>query len=316
MSSAATMRPGDLPVPSPSYASVAAAARNSDPQESSGENTTLEKLKNSATTVKSVVSTAVVTPGGTDATTQKIGTFAETSAVLMNALDGVAQLHPFIGVAVLTFKTVWTLEMKRRQKNTKIEALHKEMSDMMGVLLQLQDQDPKPIGHDGKTIQDRMQNLVEDTAKDIEKCANVLKENETLLIQLGKRELKGVANRDLREDLRADPEEAIQKNMVVFARKIEVQQSRIVEETKATVRREGDRVVEAIGARPHDRIIDPDIHILWKETGWRGSVKSRYFVMTLRDYYHDKWGSEVQAAKESDAPSAAVNPNSNGWALA
>jgi hypothetical protein len=99
-------------------------------------------------------------------------------------------------------------------------------------------------------------------------------ENETLLIQLGKRELRRVSSstairskagdkpytfEDLREDLRADPEEAIKKNMVVFARKIDVQQHRILEETKATVKREGDRVIEAIGAGSHDRIIDPVI---------------------------------------------------------
>ena len=38
-------------------------------------------------------------------------------------------------VAVLAFKTVYTLEMKRRHNEKKIIALYDAMEDMMGVLL-------------------------------------------------------------------------------------------------------------------------------------------------------------------------------------
>jgi hypothetical protein len=38
--------------------------------------------------------------------------------------------------AVLAFKTVYTLELKRRNSEKKIIALYVEMKDMMGVLLQ------------------------------------------------------------------------------------------------------------------------------------------------------------------------------------
>jgi hypothetical protein len=38
-------------------------------------------------------------------------------------------------VAVLAFKTVYTLELKRRENNKKIVALYVEMKDMMGALL-------------------------------------------------------------------------------------------------------------------------------------------------------------------------------------
>jgi hypothetical protein len=37
--------------------------------------------------------------------------------------------------------------------------------------------------------------------------------------------------------------------------------------------------------------------------------------MALRDYYHEKWGSEVQDAKGSNGPSSEANPNSDEWAL-
>jgi hypothetical protein len=38
-------------------------------------------------------------------------------------------------VVVLAFKTVYTLEMRRRDNDKKIVALYAEMKDMMGVLL-------------------------------------------------------------------------------------------------------------------------------------------------------------------------------------
>jgi hypothetical protein len=38
-------------------------------------------------------------------------------------------------VVVLAFKTVYTLEMRRRDNDKKIIALFAEMKDMMGVLL-------------------------------------------------------------------------------------------------------------------------------------------------------------------------------------
>lgn len=34
-----------------------------------------------------------------------------------------------------------------------------------------------------------------------------------------------------------------------------------------------------------------------KDMGWRGSIKSRYFVMALRDYYQENEGSSDSGAK-------------------
>ena len=62
--------------------------------------------------------------------------WAEASKVLMSALDGVAAHQPVVGVAVLAFKAVMTLEMKRRNSDKKVIALHLQMQEMMSVLLQ------------------------------------------------------------------------------------------------------------------------------------------------------------------------------------
>ncbi|KAI0042039.1 hypothetical protein FA95DRAFT_1500564 [Auriscalpium vulgare] len=102
-----------------------------------------------------------------------INRFFEGMPVFMNALDSVAQVHPFIAVAVMAFKTVYTLEVKRRGNEKKVIALYVEMKDMMAVLLQLQDiRDNKVVAPDKTTIEDRLKSLVEKTAEDIKACSN------------------------------------------------------------------------------------------------------------------------------------------------
>jgi hypothetical protein len=71
-----------------------------------------------------------------DAIESNISGWAESSKVLMGALDGIAAIHPVIGVVVLAFKAVVTLEMKRRDNDKKVVALHLQMQETMSVLLQ------------------------------------------------------------------------------------------------------------------------------------------------------------------------------------
>jgi hypothetical protein len=92
-------------------------------------------------------------------------------------------------VVVLAFKTVYTLEQKRRDNDKKIISLYVGMKDMMGALLlyvfpsihgcpltsrSLKDvEDDKVIAPDGTNIEDRLKSLVERTADDIKTCSNV-----------------------------------------------------------------------------------------------------------------------------------------------
>ena len=50
---------------------------------------------------------------------------------------------------------------------------------------------------------------------------------------------------------------AIKKNLEVFELKFKMQQRELAEEMRRMVHHEGDRVIEAVTAGPHDRIIDP-----------------------------------------------------------
>ena len=129
---------------------------------------------------------------------------------------------------------------------------------------------------------------------------------------------------ELRAELKEDVEMAMEKNSHTFSRKFEMQRKQIVDELTKAIHREGDRVIDAVTAGPHDRIIDPvslspmttyggihsriisrtymqygkkwcvvctfDGHGTVPITfqGWRGSTKARHFVLALRDYFREK----------------------------
>jgi len=61
-------------------------------------------------------------------------------------------------------------------------------------------------------------------------------------------------------EIRANPDEAIEKNCDLFDRKFDIQRRQIVEDIERTVNREGDRIILAVTAGPHDRIVDPVWH--------------------------------------------------------
>jgi hypothetical protein len=62
---------------------------------------------------------------------------------------------------------------------------------------------------------------------------------------------------ELQQEVKSDPEEAIEKNAEIFNRKFDIQRRQIVEDIARAVNREGDRIISAVTAGPHDRIFDP-----------------------------------------------------------
>ncbi|KAH8987709.1 hypothetical protein EDB83DRAFT_2535566 [Lactarius deliciosus] len=82
----------------------------------------------------------------------RIDHFFEGMSIFMNALDVVADLHPFIGGTSVLLHVRTHVATER-----KIIALYAEMKDMMGVLLLLQDvQNDKLAAPDGRSIEDRL----------------------------------------------------------------------------------------------------------------------------------------------------------------
>ncbi|KZT73469.1 hypothetical protein DAEQUDRAFT_414712 [Daedalea quercina L-15889] len=109
-----------------------------------------------------------------------------------------------------------------------------------------------------------------------------------------------------------DPEEAVAGNLSSFERQLDILQREIVDDTEAIVTRESDRVIQSVIAGPHDRIRDKDLYNMWKDMGWRGSVKTRHFVLALRDYYHDRAEEQIT---EKTAFEAAHVLDSDAWCL-
>ncbi|KAJ7126323.1 hypothetical protein C8R44DRAFT_980121 [Mycena epipterygia] len=354
------------------------------------------------------IQTGLDAVSGMEAIEKGLNSFMQGMPVLMNALDEVAKLHPFVGVAVMAFKAVWALEQKRRENDGRILALHMEMKQMMGVLTQLRNvKDAEEVAPDGTTIKGRMQEIVKGTADDIKACANACdtyskkrlvvkvlkgpiwegklvkfvgiftkrrselefalsvhtalsvdsanrtissvdqttqemnakmdmmmkmfqkfvspeqKEMERIIEQRGgqarlndeaalqvqyefeaksggsqennAKSTKSLGLDDLKEDLHTDPDAAIEQNMAKFTRKFEVQKRQIIDELSRVVEHTGDRVISAVTAGPHDKIVDLDVH-----TSWRGSVKTRHFVLGLRDHFHERKAKDLQEENVTD----------------
>ena len=62
---------------------------------------------------------------------------------------------------------------------------------------------------------------------------------------------------EMQHEIQETPTEAIENNEKFFIRKFDIQRRQIQEDIERTVRREGDRIIEAITTGPHERIVDP-----------------------------------------------------------
>jgi len=62
---------------------------------------------------------------------------------------------------------------------------------------------------------------------------------------------------EVQHEIRDDPANAIEQNAEFFNRKFDMQRRQIEEDIARAVRREGDRIITAVTAGPHDRIVDP-----------------------------------------------------------
>ncbi|RDX51421.1 hypothetical protein OH76DRAFT_1481353 [Lentinus brumalis] len=344
---------------------------------------------------------------------QTITALVDGIPALLKVLDDVAQIHPFIKIAVGAFRVAIELDLKRKDNDKKVPLLFVEMRDMMAVLGQLREISRDQRAGDGnRTIQDRMETIVIKTRDDITNCASVCsayskKRTFTKVLQssswdekfkgfvqgfttrrgefefelsmyIGRavnaandmlvtvdekinrltrffeasftpeerhlRDLveanggpeavisnevtlrklyedKGLASllvrstdhraaglvdperefKDLREDLKIDTETAIRRNFKQFERMFAIQQRELEEEMRRSMHREGDRIIQSVTSGPHDRIVDPDIHEIWKEMRWRGNVKARHFVLALRDYFREQF-DEMKSHKANATP--------------
>lgn len=122
-----------------------------------------------ATVIKSVSDVMV-----TDIAKKSMGDFLGEAKKVMEALDSLQQIHPFISVAIVAFKAVVNLELRRRENDRKVGLLLSQASDMMIMLLQLKNtRDPAIMGPHGE-IRGRLQRVMDGIRQDIEDCGNAI----------------------------------------------------------------------------------------------------------------------------------------------
>ncbi|KAH8823592.1 hypothetical protein DL96DRAFT_280950 [Flagelloscypha sp. PMI_526] len=106
---------------------------------------------------------------------QAISGFTDVAKTVITGLDALANLHPFVGVAVQAFKMVIQFDLQRRDNNKKVFVVKLQMQDMVTVLFELRTiRDPKDKGPDGITIEGRMQALVTNIANAIKEGGSAI----------------------------------------------------------------------------------------------------------------------------------------------
>ncbi|TFK64975.1 hypothetical protein BDN72DRAFT_962870 [Pluteus cervinus] len=92
----------------------------------------------------------------------------------------------------------------------------------------------------------------------------------------------------LLKEFHEDIDKMLEDHTVLFQGKLDIQSKQL------------DAIQAILTSGSHDKIVDRDLKTIWKEMGWKGSVKARHFVLALHDYYSE--GSFL-ASQESNTPS-------------
>ncbi|KAG5721197.1 hypothetical protein E4T56_gene20049 [Termitomyces sp. T112] len=81
----------------------------------------------------------IIIQSQTRAVKEKVRKFPEAIRFLLDTLDGVSKVHPFLEAAYTPFKAAVTLELKRQENDAKVKAIRSEMNDVMETFLPLKD---------------------------------------------------------------------------------------------------------------------------------------------------------------------------------
>ncbi|THV00737.1 hypothetical protein K435DRAFT_718738 [Dendrothele bispora CBS 962.96] len=100
---------------------------------------------------------------------------------------------------------------------------------------------------------------------------------------------KWALSRELEENL----DVALTKNWMLFEKKLEAQGRQMKVFFESSLRQEGEHIISTILAGAHERIVDPDMQAIWRDMGWKSSVKARHFVLALQDYFTQKFKIEA-----------------------
>ncbi|KAF8069331.1 hypothetical protein FPV67DRAFT_1492030 [Lyophyllum atratum] len=188
--------------------------------------------------------------------------FAEFKAELEHALA----IHTALGVDTANQKLdVQTAHLRDLQSQMRALFLRLDTPREAEIRTIIQDNGgPKASIIDNNVLQA----LLDKSGEDISKFAGRLEGN--------LQEMRQSLSNELAEDV----DKAFAQNLALFEGKLDIQKREIDD----AITRQGDRIIEFFSGG-HERIIDPQLREIWKEMGWKSTVKARHFVLALRDYF-------------------------------
>ncbi|KZV94095.1 hypothetical protein EXIGLDRAFT_767390 [Exidia glandulosa HHB12029] len=106
-----------------------------------------------------------------DAATSSLSAFEHAGSILLQALDIVQEVHPFVKVAVSAFKAAYELNKTRHDNDKKIDLVFSKIASMMGVLADMRDiADPQATNtHRYNQFRDKLETV----AREIKDCSAV-----------------------------------------------------------------------------------------------------------------------------------------------
>ncbi|KAG6914434.1 hypothetical protein DXG01_000385 [Tephrocybe rancida] len=239
--------------------------------------------------------------------------FVEFGIRLQQALS----IHTVIGVDAANAKL--------DEQNTQLQGIQQQMQDIFLLLESPREKEIRNlIQSSGGARASIMDNKV------LQMLVNKSEESTVNVPSRGGQSLQETKEALLAE-LSEDIDRALHQNLVLFLGKLDIQ----FEELENAIARQGDQII-AFFSGGHKRIFDLHIRHIWREMGWKGTVKSRHFVLALHDHYlglfvkQSNFGHDVVNSEQSPLPhhissnveathgfTPGATPNSNDiWAAA
>ncbi|KAJ7065406.1 hypothetical protein C8F01DRAFT_1366404 [Mycena amicta] len=181
-----------------------------------------------------------------------------------------------------------------------VDEMNKNMEKMMQIFATMMTSQERDVG---RWIQ---QNGGEKSVLDSStKCAALVQYESTLVVSSGsgaasrskagsalseeeqkKTEQKAIAT--LRKEYREDIQAVIQENLETYSKRFEMGLDDMGKDLGKKIQHQGDRVISYLKGGPHSRIKDKMVYQIWREQGWKGSVKTQQLVLAIRDYFVER----------------------------
>ncbi|KAF7353558.1 EF-hand domain-containing protein [Mycena sanguinolenta] len=126
-----------------------------------------------------------------------------------------------------------------------------------------------------------------------------MKDIKDIMPGIGKEEKPEAITRSIKEEMKMGIDAYLARESDQFELKFNAFRALMLDDMKTTLRHDNDRLLTAFAAGPHDRILDKDIYIVWKDMHWGGNVKARHFIIAVQDHFLHKYNKEERQIHEA-----------------